>query len=79
MDRYPGVAEIFAFVNCNVKVFAPTSLTSGGNGGRMRLYLCSAGDVTGSYFQPGCHGNHQASAPVSGSIYNLLILFHLSD
>lgn len=77
----PGVAGIFAYVNCNVKVFVPAALTSsGGNSDdRIRIYLCRAGDVTGSYFQPCCHGNHQASAPVSSSIYNLLILFHLSD
>jgi hypothetical protein len=35
------------------------------------LYLYRA-DVTPSYFQPGCHGNHKASAPVRSSIYNLL-------
>lgn len=76
-----GVAGIFAYVNCNVKVFVPAALTSsGGNSNdRIRIYLCCAGDVTCSYFQPCCHGNHQASAPVSSSIYNLLILFHLSD
>lgn len=39
--------------------------------GWIRLYLYRA-DVTPSYFQPGCHGNHKASAPVRSSIYNLL-------
>lgn len=39
--------------------------------GWIRLYLYRA-DVTPSYFQPSCHGNHKASAPVRSSIYNLL-------
>lgn len=59
-------------------MFGPSAFAYLGENGWIRLYLCRA-DVTGCYFQPGCHGNNQASAPVSSSIYNLLILFHLSD
>lgn len=37
-----GVAGIFAYVNCNVKVFVPATLaSSGGNSNeRIRIYLC---------------------------------------
>lgn len=59
-------------------MFGPSAFAYLGENGWIWLYLCRA-DVTGCYFQPGCHGNNQASAPVSSSIYNLLILFHLSD
>lgn len=59
-------------------MFGPSAFVYLGENGWICLYLCRA-DVTGCYFQPGCHGNNQASAPVSSSIYNLLILFHLSD
>lgn len=64
---------LFAYANSHTSL-APLGASLFGERldlGWIWLYLYCA-DVTPSYFQPGCHGNHKASALVRSSIYNLL-------